>query len=260
MDPLRIRLLGPVAVLVEGRPVFPGPQGRRLLALLAVAIGHTVSGDHLTDLLWGEPDSPHDADALHSQISRLRRLLGDESIASEDHGYALCLAPASVDACRFDALIRSALDQLATDPVEALRLSLEGLDLWHGTPFGDIEDLEVLAIETQRLEELRIVAIEVAYEAELALGRPERIIPSLHAVVRDFPYREKLWYLLITALARDGRRVEALRAYDELATVLGETGLAPSPDLRTLQQQIYDEADAVAAHLAEHARPATERR
>jgi len=75
-------------------------------------------------------------------------------------------------------------------------------------------------------------------------------VPSLQAAVTDHPYRERLWYLLIKALAHEGRRVEALRAFEEARQVLDEAGLEPTADLHELSQQIYDEEDQVRPRLS----------
>ena len=68
-------------------------------------------------------------------------------------------------------------------------------------------------------------------------------------MVEDHPYRERLWCLLMSALAHDGRRVEAIRAYRRLEGLLAEVGLEPSREIRDLEQQILVEAPGVGAHL-----------
>ena len=84
----------------------------------------------------------------------------------------------------------------------------------------------------------RIVAMEIALEAEVALGRHELAAAELESAVREHPYRERLWYLLAEALLRDGRRVEALRTCERLRDTLAEVGMQAGDELLDLGQRI----------------------
>ncbi len=56
---MEFRILGPLEVSVDGRPVsLRGPRQRALLAVLAPHAGETVSTNRLIDVLWS--DSPPD--------------------------------------------------------------------------------------------------------------------------------------------------------------------------------------------------------
>ena len=56
--------------------------------------------------------------------------------------------------------------------------------------------------------------------------------------MREYPYRERLWYLLIEALALSDRRVEALRAGAELRRVLAGAGIDVGTDICELEGRI----------------------
>ncbi len=98
-------------------------------------------------------------------------------------------------------------------------------------------------MEAIRLDELRIAAVELSLEAELALGRQEFVIGELEAAVVEYPYRERFWYLLIEALHRDGRRVEAVRACDRLRELLADVGLRASEELGQLEHRILGDSN-----------------
>ena len=85
--------------------------------------------------------------------------------------------------------------------------------------------------------------------ADVACGQLSSAIASLEEEIEENPYRERLWYQLVLALARDGRRVEALRAVQRLRRMLAETGLNPSTEILELERQVIDEAPGVQAHL-----------
>jgi DNA-binding SARP family transcriptional activator len=154
-----------------------------------------------------------------------------------DHAYLLDVDLDDVDALRFERLVDEAVAH-REEPEAARRLSHEALDLWRGIPFGDLADEEPFRLEALRLDQLRLAAMELRIEADIALGRSELVVGALEAAVEELPYREHLWHLLIDALAADGRRVEALRACDRLRRMLGEVGLVPGDELRRREARI----------------------
>ncbi len=238
VEAITIRVLGPVDVVTPDGPTsVGGPQARSVLAALAVGAGHAVSVDLLHQTLWGDRPPESADNTLQSYISDLRRLLGSAAIVRVDHSYELDVGGAEIDAVHFERLLGRALDA-RDDPEECRRLCREALGLWRGRPFGDLADDEPFRLEAYRLDELRLVAMELSIEADLALGNHEMVVGELEVAVEEHPFREHLWYLLITALAGSGRRVEALRASRRLRDVLAEVGVEAGDDLRSLEQQV----------------------
>src|SRR5213080_221410 len=92
------RVLGPLEVSVEDRPVALGGQKQRaLLALLLLDAGRVVSTDRLVNALWGE-DPPRTAvTSLQNFVSQLRKLLGPENLVTKPPGYELRLEPEQLD-------------------------------------------------------------------------------------------------------------------------------------------------------------------
>jgi DNA-binding SARP family transcriptional activator len=251
-----IRVLGPVEVIFEGRPVpVVGRKKRTVLAALVLAVDHAVPVDHLVAAVWGDDPPPSSRATLQGYISDLRRMLGRDLIEYEEDAYVLRLSPDAVDQVQFERLVVEAADLLDSDAGRARALCMEALSLWQGPPFGDLGDEEFVSLEAQRLEELRLRAMELRLEADIALGRDADAAAILSGAVHEYPYRERLWFLLMTALAHDGRRVEALRAYQQLVDLLIEVGLEPSRDMKELEQQILVEAPNLRAHLAGANRP-----
>ena len=126
-----------VAVCRDGLAVeVTGSRLRALLALLAVAPGEVRRAEYLADQLWnGEPPS---ANALQALISRLRRVVGAESVASRPTGYLLDLDPDQVDLTRFERLAA-----LGTAQAARAALALAGPEPL--AEFADVPDLASLA-------------------------------------------------------------------------------------------------------------------
>ena len=233
-----IRVLGPVDLASAGGVTTIGSRNlRAVLAGLVVGVGHAVPADRLQYCVWGD-DPPKSADnTLQSYVSRLRSMLGRDAILSEDHSYQLVVDADQLDAVTFERLLVEAT-ATRSDPERCEALCREALGLWRGQPFGELADDEAFHLEAQRLDELRISTMELSLEAELALGRHELVVGELESAVEEYPYRERLWYLLIEGLERDGRRVEAMRACAALRKVLAEVGLEAAPRLDELEARI----------------------
>ena len=233
-----IRVLGPMDLLTPAGPRSVGSRNNRaLLGALVVAAGHAVAVDQLQAAVWGDTPPESVDNSLQNYISRLRHVLGRETIVLADHTYRLDVSRQQIDALRFEDLLIAATD-FRSDPERCRELCLDALSLWRGDPFGDLADQEPFRLETMRLAELRITTMELALEATIELGGHEIAVAELESAVQEHPYRERLWYLLIEALRRDHRRVEALRACQNYRSVLAGAGLDPADEFRILEQRI----------------------
>jgi len=236
-----VRVLGPIDLLTADgvRPVG-GRQLRSTLGALVVGLGHAIPAEQLIVIVWGDDPPTSAAGTLQSYVSRIRHMLGASVVEREDHTYTLRLAPDDVDACIFERLVGEAASKEA-DPTARRRTCDQALGMWRGTPFGDLADEDPFRLEALRLDELRLSAMELRLTADLALGRADLVVGPLEAAVDEYPYRERLWLLLIEALAREGRRVEALRTAERLRHVLGAVGLEAGAALHGLEDDIVND-------------------
>ena len=98
------------------------------------------------------------------------------------------------------------------------------------------------------LDELRLSAYELLAQARLADGQHDRVAGDLADIVRQHPTREHLAGLLMTALYRAGRQVDALAVYREVHDALStEYGVDPGPELTRLHRQVLTNDDALSA-------------
>jgi DNA-binding SARP family transcriptional activator len=224
---VRVEVLGPLRVVDGEQDVTPsGPLQRRLLALLVLRRDRVVTVDQAIDALWPDPGSrPADpAAALQNQVHRLRRGLPAVDLVSTGEGYRLASTSVDVDADRLaDAVHDGGRDRGALDAA---------VERWHGPAYPELADTDDGRIEAARLEELRLRAVESRVEDRLADGRASDVVAGVAALVDEHPLRERPVGLLMAALDRTGRRVEALRAFDDFRRRLGdELGTEPSPML-----------------------------
>ncbi len=253
-----VGLLGPVETGPAGGAMSPvaQPRLRVLLALLGVAGGRVVSAESLVDGVWGEEWSPARERNLHALVYQLRRRLaalepaGGARLARAGGGYRLALGAGELDVAVFGNLAgRGREAARAGDPEQARELFGQALGLWRGAALADAAPLcPRLAGEAAQLEEARLAVVEERVECDLALGRHAEVAGELAGLVAQFPLRERLTGLLMTALYRCGRRGEALAAYDRSRQVLaGELGLDPGPELAGLQAKVLADDPALAA-------------
>nr|WP_055506713.1 BTAD domain-containing putative transcriptional regulator [Nonomuraea pusilla] len=228
---MRFVLLGPLEARRTDGSVMAtgGPRLRALLAMLLLDAGRVVTAERLIDGLYGERGGA--ANALQSQVSRLRKGLGpDAPVEFHPAGYRLALDPSEVDALLFERL--AAEGKAAASPGERAAVLGRALALWRGPALADLRDAPFAAAQAARLDELRLDAVEARIEAELELGLHGDVVPELRDLVAAHPLRERLRGQLMRALYAGGRQGEALAAYESGRALLAEElGVDPSPEL-----------------------------
>ncbi len=238
---IEFRLLGPVEALRGGSTLpLGGPRQRALLALLLREPGRPVSAESLVEELWHGRAPAGAATTLRSYVSKLRTVLDAQApLVATPGGYSLEVAPETIDSHRFEQLAREGEEALARRRAQrAGEVLREALQLWRGRPFDGLADDGLLRLEAERLDQLRLLALEQRIEADLALGASAEIVDELDGLVQEHPYRERLWRQLMLALYRAERQADALSAYRRARTLLDDLGLEPSEELRELELSI----------------------
>ncbi|MDJ0962202.1 MAG: BTAD domain-containing putative transcriptional regulator, partial [Acidimicrobiia bacterium] len=253
---MEIRVLGPIEALENGtRLGLGGPKQRTVLALLVANAGRPVSMGTLIEGGYGEdaPDRVHRS--VHTFISNLRSELG-EVIERQGDGYILTIDRQQIDALRFEDLVAEARREIA--PADAASLLREGLEMWRGYPYADVEAHTLLGPEITRLNELRVAAIEARVDADLESGRDAELIAELESLTVEHPVHERFRAQQMLAFYRAGRQGDALRAYERTrAYLVDEMGLDPSPELRDLERRILEQDPELVLDLRPRVRAKT---
>ena len=263
-------VLGEVGVLVGGRPVqVHGRRERAVLAALLAARRYAVPTERLLEEVWGSAATT--VSLLQVTISRLRSQLDPEReprrlsqlLITTDLGYALHPDTGSLDAEVFERATNHAVAELSTGRAEdALVHADAAIGLWRGVPYGSAPDARDIVAERERLEQLRLVALETRAEALLALGRHALVADEIAPLIEVHPFRERLWALGALAQYRDGRQADALGLLRRARrTLADELGIDPSPALQQLETEMYDQHPGLllqsappVAHIAQQER------
>jgi predicted ATPase/DNA-binding SARP family transcriptional activator len=238
---VQFRILGPIqAVLDDEAAALGAPKQRGLLALLLVNRRRVVTAEQLIDGLWGEAPPASALQSLQVYVHGLRRALGGERIETAGRGYRVVVGEDELDLDRFERTLERGRAALAAGrPDDAADDLREALACWRGSALADLPEEMRRAAEAERLEELRLTALELRYDAELACGRHDAVVAELEALTAEHEYRERFLQQRMLALYRCGRQADALEVYREARGVLAQDlGLDPSPALQELERAI----------------------
>ena len=249
------RLLGPLEVSCAGKPVeLGGHKQRALLGVLVLNANRVIATDRLVELLWADEPPTTAGHAIHVHLSQLRKALkaagSNARIGTNAAGYRLEVDADEIDVTHFEHLVAAGRQALARSSARtALEAFDRALNLWRGPALAEFVSESFAAGERARLEELRILALEGRFDAQLALGLHSKALVELQSVSAEHPLRQRLQSQLMLALYRSGRQAEASDVFQRLRSRLrDELGMEPGPELQALLRQIltHDKALQVA--------------
>ncbi|WP_241844459.1 AfsR/SARP family transcriptional regulator [Kitasatospora sp. CB01950] len=251
---IRIEVLGPFALTVNGRSVAPtAGKPRTVLALLSTRHGRAVPAATLIRELWSGRPPASAAATLQTYIFQLRRTLRGAGLSSRlistvRGGYRLELPSEAVDVHEYQSLAALGDRAAALGAHEdAARLLREALRLWRGPgALLDVERGPALEPEAQRLELSRSALTERRIDAELAIGRHAELLGELAALTVQDPMNERHCAQQMVALYRCGRRLDALSTFQRLRNgMAAELSVEPGPALRELHRAVIDSVPAL---------------
>jgi DNA-binding SARP family transcriptional activator/tetratricopeptide (TPR) repeat protein len=237
-------VLGMLDIRQDGKAVaVSAGKQRAVLAVLLARANRVVSFGELADAVWDGAPAAGARSTIRNYVKALRQGLGPAAgarILTREPGYLIRLGENELDLLRFAARCEEGGAAVRASAWQQASAALgEALELWRGTPFTDVPCQLLHRDEGPAWEQLRLQAIEWRVDADLHLGHHGQLVTELQVIAAGNPLRERFHAQLMLALARCGRRAEALDAYQQARRVLvSELGVEPSAELRSLQQQV----------------------
>lgn len=241
MSEVQFLVLGPVSARLDGTPiVVTGSTTVTVLAGLLVSANQVVPRETLIDWAWPgkRPDNPRGA--LQNAMSRLRKLIGEDSVTTLPWGYVLRADGDRLDLVKFRMLNAAAAAAIsAGTPGKALGLLDEAIGLWSRPVLANVRSEVLLRDAVPHLTEQYLRAVEQRAALRLKLRQPAGLPGELARLVREHPFRETLVGHLMVALSMSGRPSEAFAAFHTLRLALGrELGIKPGAALQGLYETL----------------------
>ncbi|KAB8159549.1 tetratricopeptide repeat protein [Streptomyces sp. 3MP-14] len=241
----RIRLLGPVELLLDDRPsALPSPQDSLVLAALAWDVGRMVSIETLIERVWDFP--PERArNNLHVHIARIRKAFRQcpgptaPSIHTRSHAYTLDAPPHSVDVHHYlDLTARARAHADQGQPREAEARLEEAAALWRGEPLTGLTSSWANDVR-ETLGQRRLYVALTRAGIALQLRHHGDAIAELWTLSNQHPTDEHLVEHLALGLYSAGRVSDAGDEVERVRRRLrNEQGVDLGPRLRLVRQAI----------------------
>jgi DNA-binding SARP family transcriptional activator len=231
-----VLLLGPLE-LIGCKKKQPRRQATaELIAYLAVQ-RRPVSRDELLEALWPGEDPRRAASRFYQAASEARKLLG-ESFQRDRDTYNLDREQLGIDLDEFDLLREQAP---GTDKEQEPVLLERALALFRGEPLAGIDALWADS-EQRRLSSLRLNLLDRIGRLRLEAGDSPGALEAANEAETLDASNEHLVQLAMEAEAALGRREAVVERYERLRRDLDERfGLEPSRDTKTLYRRLMSQ-------------------
>lgn len=251
--PLRIALLGPLQVVVGGKPLPAKAWDRRqtpsLLKLLLTSPGKVFSSQEIIDLLWPALRPEAAAKSLRAAVSKLRKVLEpnlaqgrlSKYIQTDPAGYAFL---PSLD-CAIDTdRVRAELDlgkasQRSDRHETALSHYQTALSHFRGEFLSDEAESDWVSPARQHWRDIRQILQFSKGECHLALGQYSPAIGTFQEILRSDRCQEAAYRQLMLCHYLSGRFNEVALLFRQCGQALkDDLEVAPSEETVRLYEQI----------------------
>lgn len=249
---LKITTLGPVDIQLDGISLSGlSAKAKALLIYLAYTRQSQTRG-HLTNLLFGSENHSSVDQArknLRTTLSELNKQLESDTLQAD--GTTITFNPTyphEVDALAFEQALQNLIQQRTPTgflPDAVVDQARKVIDLYQGEFLADLvvrnapdfEDWQ--ASKQSHLESLLLQALERLTGHALATKSYQQGEALARRLLQLEPAHEKAHHYLMELLAKQGRRDEALRQYQDYYKIWTEELAAePSPEITALYERI----------------------
>ena len=201
---LRIRLLGPVTIVNDGKPVVvASKKARALIGYLALREGTEVPRGVLTGLLWGERSEGQARASLRQTLSELRTALAataQQPIIATKEAVTWALGSGWLDTKALETAAGSDDDAALQDAAKVI-----GGDLMEGLSVGETGFEKWLGSERERFRHLACNIYARLMERAEQGGRLEEALSYGLKLLSLDPLQENVHRLLMRLYAAQGR-------------------------------------------------------
>ena len=242
--PLRMYLAGTVRVQIGETTLIDRQYRRRrakaLLVYLYLRRGRPVSKHEIMADLWPEAEHTetgrikHTVQVLRSTLDRTNGSRDWSYIVERDGAYAFNSdVERWTDLEEFESQLAGAAHARALGKTDqALERYRNALALRRQMFLAEFRYDDWATADVARLQELFVDALDSAAELEAGQGAHDRAVDLLRRAVLEDPLRERSYSQLMRQLWLSGRRIEALRVYNDLRDALARA-LDIEPRART---------------------------
>jgi TolB-like protein/two-component SAPR family response regulator len=235
---LRVRLLGPVAIVSDGKPVaIAAKKARALLGYLALREGAEVPRSILIDLLWGERSEEQARGSLRQTLSELRATLSasaEPPIVATKEFVTWTPGSAWIDARMLEAAAASEDENTLHDAA-----GLIGGELMEGFSVGEASFEQWLSAERARFRLLAGTVYTRLMERAERDGEFEKTLAHGLKLLSLDPLQEHVHRALMRIYAAQGRHDAALAQYERCrAELSSQLGVGPDRESEELARSI----------------------
>lgn len=235
---LRIRLLGPVSVEINGSPVaIPSKKARALLGYLVQRSGTDVARSTITGLLWGERGEDQARASLRQTLSELRAALSEvekHPINANNETITWVAGSTWIDSQELEKAAQSDDDRVLQEAALLVRGEfMEGLSI------EEAAFEHWLAGERERLRQLTGTLYARLMERAEASGDIESALNHGLKLIGLDPLQEQVHRSLMRLYAAQGRNDAALAQYERCKQeLLSQLRVQPEAETEALARSI----------------------
>jgi DNA-binding SARP family transcriptional activator len=228
---------GPLGAVDERS--FPGRQGRRAFAFLALNRLRRVPFDELAEAVWDEPPAGWEKH-LSAIESKLRALIA--SVGGRETARINSVSGSYESSVPGDAWIDAEVAAAAIDEAEGYLQRGASRAAWGSANVAAAiggrvvlagDEAEWIDEERRRLQDICVRALDCLAEVYLAHGDNARAVQAASECISLEPFRETGYQQLIRAHQALGNRAGALLTYERCRRLLAEE-LGTDPSLETM--------------------------
>ena len=239
-----VQLCGRLVVRSEGAEIagrLPGAQGRIAFAWLVYNRHRAAPREELATAIWGEEQPAATGQAMRALLSKLRSVIGRESLPADGPLRLGLDEEANVDvevAARAihdaeSAVVRWEWERAWIASQIAMNITRRNFLTGHDGAWVEERRREFGVVYTRALATLAAAALQLGETELLTAAR------AASELVAAEPLSEGATALLMRALDARGERPAALVVYDEFRLRLREAlGVAPGPQLLALHSEL----------------------